>query len=64
MHTTIEHIYQKQYEVFLSVVSNTVVNPRTVMIHFSNTSLTDRTVMTMRRFYGITLLALSRQDFI
>ena len=41
----------------LVVVANTVVNPRAVMIHACNTSLTDGTVMRMRRLDTVTLLA-------
>lgn len=29
--------YRKQYKIFLVVFSNTVINPRTMVIHFSDT---------------------------
>lgn len=37
--------YRKQNEVFLIVLSHTVIDPRTVMIHLSNATLANRTVM-------------------
>ena len=35
----------------------TVINPRTMMIHSSNASFTDRAMMRLRRFNRVTLLA-------
>lgn len=39
-------IEQEQHEIFSIVISNTIRNPRTVMIHIQHTSLTCGTVMT------------------
>lgn len=46
----------------LIVVADTIINPWAMMVHPGNTALTSRTVMTLRYFYRITLLAPPRED--
>lgn len=46
-----EYIEEEEYEMLLSVETDTVVDPRTVMIHPSDATFADRTVMRMRRLY-------------
>ena len=48
----------------LSVVTDTIVYPRAVMIHTSDTSLANGTVMWVRRFDRVALLALLGHDFV
>lgn len=57
MASAIEHIDQEEDEMLLVIVTNTVVNPRTMMIHSCNASLADGAVMRVRWLDTVTLLA-------
>lgn len=58
MTTSEKDIKQKEAEMFLIVITDAVIHPRTVMIHMCNASLASRTMMWMRRLDRIALLAL------
>jgi len=49
MTTSKENINQKEAEVLLIVIADTVIHPWTVVIHMSNTSLANRAMMRMGR---------------
>jgi len=49
---------------FLSIEANTVIDPWTVMVHFSNTSLAGRTVVRVRRLDTVALLTFLGQQVI
>jgi hypothetical protein len=49
MATSEENVNQKETEVLLIVIPDTVIHPRTVVIHMSNTSFASRAMMRMRR---------------
>ena len=51
MTTAQKDVKQEQNEVFLVVITDTVVYPGAMMIHVSNTSLTNGTVMRVRWLY-------------
>ena len=61
MHATIEHIKQKQYKVLLCIISHTIINPWTMMVHPTDTSLTNRAMMAVWRLNRVTFLALFGQ---
>lgn len=58
MSTSEKDVKQKEAEMFLIVITNTVIHPGTVMIHMCNASLASRTMMWMRRLDRIALFAL------
>jgi hypothetical protein len=62
MKTTKENIYQKQQKVLLIPVTNTIINPRTVMIHPCNALLAGGAVMTHWDLYLVTFLAHPLED--
>jgi len=45
MTTSKENINQKEAEVLLIVITYTVIHPWTVVVHMSNTSFANRTMM-------------------
>mgnify|MGYP001070825621 CR=1 FL=1 len=53
-----KHINQEEQEVLLIVVAYTVVDPGTVMVHSSDTTLADGTMVTFWGFYGLAFFAL------
>lgn len=55
---SVEDINQEENEVLLVVETDTVVNPRAVMVHASNASAASAAVMGSRRFNRIAFLAL------
>ena len=57
-----KHIYQELQEELLVKVAYTVVNPRAVVIHSSNATLTNGAVMTQRCFDCRTLFTFLAQD--
>jgi hypothetical protein len=49
MTTSEENVNQKETKMLLIVIPNTVIDPRTVVIHMSYTSFANRAMMRMRR---------------
>ena len=48
MSTAVENVEEEQNEVLLGVETNTIIDPRTVVIHLGYASLTDRAMMRVR----------------
>ena len=57
MATAIKDVNEEENEMLLCIVTDTIVHPRTMMIHSGDTVLADRAVMTVGRLYGIAFLA-------
>lgn len=53
-----EHVDQEKQEVFLVEETDTVVDPRAVMVHSGNAVLADGAVMAAGRLHRVALLAL------
>lgn len=62
MCTAYEHIDQEENEVLLVVVADTVIDPRTVVVHSGNTTFASRTMVTLWNFYSIAFLAATLKD--
>ena len=64
MQRTQEHIDKELQEEFLVIIADTIVNPRAMMVHACYASFTNRTVVTERRFYCVTLLAVFHDNIL
>jgi hypothetical protein len=62
VHTAHEDVNQEKNKVLLIVVAYTIIDPRTVMVHPSDASLTRRAMVALRHLNSFTLLANSRED--
>ena len=57
VHTAYKYVDQEKNKVLLIIVAHAIINPRAVMLHPSDASLTRRAVMALRHLDSLTLLA-------